>query len=56
MIRKRLSTIKGAENIGEALEKDKRIKNALNWMPKPEKPGSGTTGEATKRMSRGGKP
>lgn len=56
IIQERLGSIKGAEDIGDALEEGKRINDALGWIPKPEKPGTGTTGEATKRMSRGGKP
>lgn len=52
----RLQTKKGPDAIADALDEMKRVEKTLKWLPKPETPGVGTTGEETIRMARGKKP
>lgn len=49
----RFSSKKGQKEIGDALEEIRELEERLEWTPKPKTPGIGTTGEGTKRMSRG---
>ena len=53
---KRFSSKKGQKEIADALEEIEKVEKTLDWMPKSGHPGTGTTGESTKRMSRGGLP
>lgn len=53
---KRFSSKKGQKEIADALEEIEEVEKTLDWMPKSGHPGTGTTSESTKRMSRGGLP
>jgi len=48
--------VNGEERIGELKDKAEELEETINWSPKCKKPGIGLVGEATLRMSRGGKP
>jgi len=49
----RFSSKKGQKEIGDALEEIREVERRLDWAPKPKTPGIGTTGEGTKKMSKG---
>lgn len=52
----RFSSKKGQEEIANALEEIKKVEETLDWIPESGNAGTGTTGEETKRMSKGGLP
>lgn len=52
---KRLTSAEGPQ-IGETLERIRKIDEALDWTPKPGEPGHGTVSESTIRMAGGGLP
>jgi hypothetical protein len=55
-VRSQLGSAKG-ERLQELVEKEAGIKATIKAIqPKPTVPGEGTTGEASKRMSRGKRP
>lgn len=48
--------VRGGERVAALIDRADRLDKTIDWSPKCPKPGTGDVGQASQRMSRGGKP